>query len=35
MMETFVIFAAVGGFLMGMGFLLGLGAVAFYIWGME
>jgi hypothetical protein len=34
-METFVMFTVVGGFLIGMGFTLGMMGVVIYFWGME
>jgi hypothetical protein len=34
-METFAMLTVMGGFLMGIGFVLGLGAVALYLWSME
>lgn len=34
-METFAVLTMIGGFLMGVGFVLGLGAVALYLWSME
>jgi len=34
-METFVMFTVVGGFLMGMGITVALLGVVIYFWGME